>query len=105
MRLRHFLALVAAISFMFVLSTQDLCASQNSKELFKQQNDESKIYNRIDQDIQMQLLKSDVILGNEDGGGYYRAYDYTWLWITLVVTVILVVILIVAYSSDWWWWY
>ena len=43
-----------------------------------------------------------TLLGNEDGGGQYRRYDYTWLWITLITTVILVVILVIAYSGDWW---
>ncbi|MCK4836405.1 MAG: hypothetical protein KAT17_07200 [Candidatus Aminicenantes bacterium] len=104
MKLRHFMAVLAAISFLFVLSTQDLYASHTTLESIKKQKEELNI-SEVESDIHIQLLKNDLILGNEDGGGYYRRYDYTWLWITLIVVVVLVVIMVVAYSSDWWYWY
>jgi hypothetical protein len=90
MKLRHFLALFAAISFLFVVSTQNMYASDNSRELLKPQKDNSKTLNQIDQDIQVQLLKSDVIQSHEDGGGYFSTYYL----LVLVLIVVLIVILI-----------
>lgn len=103
MKLRHFMAMVAAVTFLFVISTQDLYAHRSAENIEKpaQVTDQAS----IDTDIHAQLLKNDLIIGNEDGGGYYRAYDYTWLWITLIACVVLVVILVVAYAGDWWYWY
>jgi hypothetical protein len=98
------MAMVAAVTFLFVVSTQDIYAAHSAQDSIDQQKKLSD-QNRIEDDIHVQLLKNDLILGNEDGGGYYRRYDYTWLWITLIVTVILVVILVIAYSGDWWYWY
>ena len=103
MKLKHLMAVVAAISFLFVLSTQDLYASHTTQKTLEKQKEELGI-SELESDIQIQLLQNDLILGNEDGGGYYR-YDYTWLWLTLIAVVVLVVLLVVAYSSDWWWWY
>lgn len=91
MKLKHFLALVAAISFLFVVSTQNMYASDNSQELLKPQKDNSKTLSQIDQDIQAQLLKSDFIQSNEDGGGYFRSYHYL---LVLVLIVVLIIILI-----------
>ena len=102
MKLKHFIALIAAVSFFFVTSTQDIYASHSSQEIIKQQK-KSIDMAQIDSDIHVQLLKNDLILGNEDGGGYYRRYDYTWLWITLIATVVLVVLLVLLY--DPWYWY
>ncbi len=104
MRLKHFIALIAAVTFFFVISTQDIYASHSSQEIIKQQK-KSIDMSQIDSDIHVQLLKNDLILGNEDGGGYYRRYDYTWLWITLIACAILIVILVIAAGSDWWYYY
>ena len=92
MKLKHFLALFAAISFLFVVSTQHMYASDNSQELLKPQKDNSKTLNQIDQDIQLQLLKSDVILSNEDGGGYFRSYYY-YLLVTVLILVLIIVLI------------
>jgi len=104
MTLKHFMAMVAAVTFLFVVSTQDMYASHGSQASIDQQKKLTE-QNRVEDDIHVQLFKNDLILGNEDGGGYYRRYDYTWLWITLIVTVVLVVVLVLAYSGDWWYWY
>jgi hypothetical protein len=104
MKLKHFIALIAAFTFFFVTSTQDIYASHSSQEIIKQQK-KSIDMSQIDSDIHVQLLKNDLILGNEDGGGYYRRYDYTWLWITLITCAILIVILVLVYSGDSWYWY
>lgn len=103
MKLRHFMALMAAVSFLFVISTQDLYATHTTQQSLKEQKEKLKI-SEIESDVHVQLLKNDLILGNEDGGGYYR-YNYTWLWLTLIAVAVLVVLLVVAYSSDWWYWY
>ncbi len=104
MKSKHFIALIAAVTFFFVVSTQDIYAAHSSQEIIKQQK-KSIDMSQIDSDIHVQLLKNDLILGNEDGGGYYRRYDYTWLWITLIACAILILILVIAYSGDWWYWY
>lgn len=91
MKLKHFLALAAAISFLFVVSTQHMYASDNSQELLKPQKDNSKTLNQVDQDIQAQLLQSDLILSNEDGGGYFRSYYWVLMTVLLVVLIIFLV--------------
>ena len=54
--------------------------------------------------MKMDRYKIEIVkLKNEDGGGYYRRYDYTWLWVTLIATVVLVVLLVLLY--DPWYWY
>ena len=102
MKLKHFIALIAAVTFFFVSSTQVIYASHSSQEITKQEKKSIDV-SQIDSDIHVQLLKNDLILGNEDGGGYYRRYDYTWLWVTLIATVVLVVLLVLLY--DPWYWY
>lgn len=101
MKLKTFVVFGVAIAFLFVLSTQDLYAAHKAQRLTKEA---VKNVSSIDSDVQLELLKSDVILGNEDGGGYYR-YDLTWLWITLAVVLLIVLIVILTYDSSWWWWY
>jgi hypothetical protein len=101
MKLKTFIVFGVAIAFLFVLSTQDLYAAHKAQNVAKEA---AKNATSVESDIQLELLKADVILGNEDGGGYYR-YDLTWLWITLAIILIIALVVILTYNESWWWWY
>jgi len=101
MKLKTFIVFGVSIALLFVLSTQDLYAAHKAQTLTKET---AQNVSTVNSDVHLELLKTDVILGNEDGGGYYR-YDLTWLWITLAVVLIIVLVVALTYNSSWWWWY
>ena len=103
MKLRHFLTMSVLISFFFVMATQDIYALKNNQEMEMKVKKNSKILSKTESNIQMQLLQSDFILENEDGGGIKgRKKAYLIAAVIIIVCVIIAIYIATLPTSDTW---
>ena len=93
MKKNTFFTVIVSFIFLFVVSTADLSSAETIKKTQQKIEKSALDFSLNSNSVHMELMKHDLIINDNDGGG--KISDNTFIWLILIGCVVLMVILII----------